>query len=714
MNYVLKGQISISLRDLAVTIILLICTSGVYVSAITADEPGIISLGSSVRRDQKWLSSDGMFAMGIFSLKTGANYLGIWYANITSPMRTRIIWVANRDNPASNSASLDFRLDGNLVLLDQGKQIWSSNTSRLNVSFAQLDKTGNFLLISRHNSSSNGAVAVWESFDTPCDTLIPGMKIGLGSKLTAWKDSNDPARGRYSVIVDNDYVVRLYWNSTVAYWTSGEFDGGSSTYSNVPSLKRVNKRYNQIKLVLSSGKLMLLWNSTELYERIVVSHRGYMELQQYIVDDNINIWQQLWFAPDDPCKVHKACGSYGVCTPQQDRVMECACATGFRVSDSKSWDAEDTSKGCVRLLPLNCTANGGTNDKFLQLGDVKINDGGSPSSATGGKSDGWCSRKCISDCSCVAYSYQRNGSCFTYSDASSFDLRNSSASVAAAKDIHIRFSARQRLAAVSPSLAPAPGVAMTHSHKSHTIVKIVLLLVLPLLALASGCLSWNWCRKRRSVLMSGLPNYDLIAETPHRFTYDELRIVTKNFSHKVGSGGFGDVYKGFLSDNRTLAVKRLKKSKQIEKEFQTEVLIIGAIHHQNLVRLLGFCAEGSHRLLVYEYLENSSLDRFLFKSGKKKTLSWGRRFSIAVGTARGLAYIHEECRDRIMHFDVKPANILLDHDFAAKLSDFGTAKLVDRDMSRVITRTRGTRGYMAPEWLAKLPITSKFSFLASF
>ncbi|XP_059068182.1 G-type lectin S-receptor-like serine/threonine-protein kinase At2g19130 [Cryptomeria japonica] len=274
MKYVLKGQISISLRDLALTLILLICSSGVYAFAITADETGTIGLGSSVRRDQKWLSSDGMFAMGIFSLKEGTNYLGIWYAKITSPMRSRIIWVSNRDNPASNSASVQFRLDGNLLLLDQGKQIWSSNTSRLNVSFARLDKTGNFLLISRHNSSSDGAVAVWESFGMPCDTLIPGMKLRFGSKLTSWKDSKDPAPGPYSVIVDKDFVLGLYWNSTVAYWTSGDFDNSSSTFSNMQFLRRVNKRYNQINLIFSSGKLVLFWNSTEFYERIVVSHRG--------------------------------------------------------------------------------------------------------------------------------------------------------------------------------------------------------------------------------------------------------------------------------------------------------------------------------------------------------------------------------------------------------------------------------------------------------
>ncbi|KAH9327994.1 hypothetical protein KI387_000102, partial [Taxus chinensis] len=140
---------------------------------------------------------------------------------------------------------------------------------------------------------------------------------------------------------------------------------------------------------------------------------------------------------------------------------------------------------------------------------------------------------------------------------------------------------------------------------------------------------------------------------------------------------------------------------------------VGNIQHVNLVRLRGFCAEASRRLLVYDYVPNGSLNSFLFsrnhsKSGEK-VLDWKTRFEIALGTAGGLVYLHEKCRDRIIHGDVKPENILLDADFSPKLADFGLAKLVDRNMSHVPTTTRGTRGYLAPEWISGLPINPKIA-----
>jgi len=132
------------------------------------------------------------------------------------------------------------------------------------------------------------------------------------------------------------------------------------------------------------------------------------------------------------------------------------------------------------------------------------------------------------------------------------------------------------------------------------------------------------------------------------------------------------------------------------------------IHHINLVRLRGFCSEGNKRALVYDYMPNGSLDAYLFtNSPGSKVLSWGQRFGVAVGVARGLAYLHEKCRECIIHCDIKPENILLDEELGAKLADFGMAKLVGHEFSRVLTTMRGTMGYLAPEWLTGAPVTAK-------
>lgn len=197
---------------------------------------------------------------------------------------------------------------------------------------------------------------------------------------------------------------------------------------------------------------------------------------------------------------------------------------------------------------------------------------------------------------------------------------------------------------------------------------------------------------------------------PNRFTYAELKAATNNFRDEVGRGGFGTVYKGVLPDQRQIAVKKLKGVSQGEGQFWAEVTIIGRIHHLNLVRMWGFCTEGEHRLLVYEYIPNGSLDKYLFgKPGKTVGLGWSTRYRIAVGVARAIAYLHEECLEWVLHRDIKPENILLDQSFCPKISDFGLAKLVDRERSPNVSNIKGTPGYLAPEyWMQKNePITAK-------
>ncbi|KAM0912586.1 hypothetical protein ACQ4PT_012704 [Festuca glaucescens] len=177
---------------------------------------------------------------------------------------------------------------------------------------------------------------------------------------------------------------------------------------------------------------------------------------------------------------------------------------------------------------------------------------------------------------------------------------------------------------------------------------------------------------------------------------------------KIGAGAFGSVFKGQFSDNTVVAVKKLEGLRQGEKQFRAEVSTLGTIQHVNLIRMLGFCSDGGadRKLLVYEYMPNGSLDHHLFRK-TFYVLSWQVRYQVGIGVAKGLAYLHERCRDCIIHCDVKPENILLDAAFAPKVADFGLAKLVGRDFSRVITTMRGTIGYLAPEWISGEAITAK-------
>ncbi|WMV16858.1 hypothetical protein MTR67_010243 [Solanum verrucosum] len=190
------------------------------------------------------------------------------------------------------------------------------------------------------------------------------------------------------------------------------------------------------------------------------------------------------------------------------------------------------------------------------------------------------------------------------------------------------------------------------------------------------------------------------SHAPKMYSYSDLKKITSSFSHKIGQGGFGQVYKGKLPDGRAVAVKVLTETNGDGEEYINEVASISRTSHVNIVGLLGFCYQGNRRALIYEYVSNGSLDKFL-NSGPSSTtctLEWTTLYSIAVGTARGLEYLHRGCNTRIVHFDIKPHNILLDEDFCPKISDFGLSRLCERKESILsMLGARGTAGYIAPE-----------------
>lgn len=192
----------------------------------------------------------------------------------------------------------------------------------------------------------------------------------------------------------------------------------------------------------------------------------------------------------------------------------------------------------------------------------------------------------------------------------------------------------------------------------------------------------------------------------------QIKAATSNFdaANKIGEGGFGSVYKGMLSDGTIIAVKQLSsRSKQGNREFVNEIGMISALQHPNLVKLYGCCTEGNQLLLVYEYMENNCLAHALFgkNSQCRLKLDWPTRRKICIGIARGLAYLHEESRLKIVHRDIKASNVLLDRDLNAKISDFGLAKLTEEDNSHISTRVAGTIGYMAPEYAMRGHLSSK-------
>lgn len=188
---------------------------------------------------------------------------------------------------------------------------------------------------------------------------------------------------------------------------------------------------------------------------------------------------------------------------------------------------------------------------------------------------------------------------------------------------------------------------------------------------------------------------------PRRYSYKDVQKMTNSLRDKLGQGGYGSVYKGELPDGSLVAVKILSESKGDGEEFLNEVASISRTSHVNIVTLLGFCSEGSKRALVYEFMPNGSLEKYIFAEGQAMDvdrLEWEKIYQIAIGVAHGLEYLHRGCNSRILHLDIKPQNILLDQDYCPKISDFGLSKLSNRKESAMsMMGARGTVGYIAPE-----------------
>lgn len=205
------------------------------------------------------------------------------------------------------------------------------------------------------------------------------------------------------------------------------------------------------------------------------------------------------------------------------------------------------------------------------------------------------------------------------------------------------------------------------------------------------------------------PDSGIIAGSKIFFSYEELMEMTNGFAREnvIGEGGFGCVYKGWMPDGRPVAVKQLKAgSGQGEREFRAEVEIISRVHHRHLVSLVGYCIAENQRLLIYEFVANKTLEHHLH-SKQLPVLEWAQRVKIAVGAAKGLAYLHEDCHPKIIHRDIKSANILLEDDFEAQVADFGLARLNDTTQTHVSTRVMGTFGYLAPEYASSGKLTDR-------
>ncbi|KAK6124445.1 hypothetical protein DH2020_041822 [Rehmannia glutinosa] len=669
--------------------------------------------------DQTLVSAAGEFELGFFPAGQSNNnwYIGIWYKNIEEKT---VVWIANRDSPLRNSSGI-LKInagDGNLVILDEaGKSVWSTNHSgEAENTVAELLDNGNFVL-RRENDENTPENYLWQSFDYPTDTMLPGMKLGWDSKtglhryITSWKSADDPSTGDYSFKLNINGFPEIYlMNKQVIDYRSGPWNG--LRFSGVPEMKpsplfsfifvtRPDEVYYSFNL-----------NNKSVYSRLVVKHGG--DLQRFTWIPTSKIWNLFWYAPKDQCDDYRECGVYGICDTNASPV--CKCMKGFEPNNLQAWNLRDGSDGCFRVSDLDCETDG-----FLHMKNVKLPESVTAFVDTQMNLD-QCRELCLRNCSCRGYSNANitagGSGCVIWAE-DLYDMRQY-AVAEGGQSFYFRVPA----ADLDPAGAVGSG---NDSNKTKQIIMVAGIIAGILLVGLAIFFVWKKGKPKNAqenIIEHRGPSErsrDLLLNTPtipskrdHTsenaaeeldlplIDISTLIIATDKFSdaNKIGQGGFGSVYKGVLVEGQEIAVKRLSKtSGQGIDEFKNEVKLIARLQHRNLVRLLGCCIEMEEKMLIYEYMENKSLDSILFKKEKSSMLNWKTRFNIICGTARGLLYLHQDSRFRIIHRDLKASNILLDKEMNPKISDFGMARIFGGDQTEATTkRVVGTYGYMSPEY----------------
>ncbi|QHO33473.1 hypothetical protein S245_028855 [Arachis hypogaea] len=641
-----------SLRMLLISLLLMSC-----MRTITSRDS--LEVGQSIQDGETLVSAGGSFELGFFSPGIPTNrYLGVWYRDASG--NSTVVWVANREIPIQSNSSGVLRLSkkGILQLLNgTNSTIWSSNTSdnTLGSSIAQLLDSGN--LVVKNGQSTEEKNFLWQSFDYPCDTLMPGMKLGLNLvtgfdiSMSSWKSAEDPAVGEYSVKFDpRGYPQLIQWKGSVKYFRTGTFNG--LYFTGYPTQE---DEYRQ-DFVLD--KTEVCWKF-EILDRSIF----YLYKLQPSGTSIGTVWKnqtrtKLELATIDGyngCGSYAFCGSNAICKVDAN-LASCECLKGYVPKFPQQWNMSNWSDGS-----LDCN----NTNSFLRYTDIKVPD---TSSSWYNKTMNLkeCENICLKNCSCVAYANLdiRNGGsgCLLWFNHL-IDMVQFSR---AGQDIYIK--------------VPTSELGNDHGYLKKKKVGIAIGVARIIQ------------RNRQGQKVTELPIFD----------FSVLVKATENFSssNKLGEGGFGSVYKGTLTNGQELAVKRLsKKSKQGLEEFKNEVALIAKLQHRNLVKLLGCCIQGVEKILIYEYMLNKSLDYFVFDEIRKKMLDWLKRFNIISGIAWGLLYLHQDSRLRIIHRDLKTSNILLDANLNPKISDFGLARTFLGDQLEANTnRVAGTYGYMPPEY----------------
>ncbi|KAJ9141471.1 hypothetical protein P3X46_032008 [Hevea brasiliensis] len=674
---------------------------------IVSSSKDTITINQVIQDGNLMISRENNFALGFFSPGSSRyRYLAIWYHKV---QEQTVLWVANRNDPINGTTGvLSMDHYGNLILYrnhDRKVSVWSTNVSVevTDTCVAQLLDTGNLILV--HNKSKR---VVWQSFDHPTDTVLPGMKLGFNRRTgiqhipISWRSADDPGTGNFSFRINPKGSPQAFLYRDTEYIWRG-YTWPLKSYADTSNVSFVNNDEEIYLAYYISDPSAIV--RTKLY------NSGHVKKLAWHEKDGK--WKEFWSLPMSLCYRYGYCGTYGICDlqDQTSREFECDCLPGYEPKFPRDWNIlKDASGGCVRKR-LESTSVCGQGEGFVKVAHVKIPDTSAAVWVSMNMSPKDCEKECRRNCSCSAYAsieIARQGTgCLTWCGELMDTVQNKK------KDMIFMFVLMQLTEMAQKSndfLKRKDMLAILVTSGFSAWLVIVILAYLWLKKKKKRVRNkWNkrWLETNSNSYyketlvgneVEGSISYPDIAF----FNLSTILAATNNFSpdNKLGQGGFGVVYKGKFSNGKEVAVKRLlNNSVQGMEEFKNEVMLTAKLQHKNLVKLIGCCIQGEEPILVYEYLPNKSLDSFIFDETRRLVLDWQKRFDIIVGIALGLVYIHQDSGLGIIHRDLKTSNILLDEGMNPKISDFGLARIFKSSQIQEKTnRIAGTFGYMPPEY----------------
>ncbi|XP_062171870.1 G-type lectin S-receptor-like serine/threonine-protein kinase LECRK3 isoform X2 [Alnus glutinosa] len=605
-NTALFHTMALALAYSLITLLLLVQSVPYSATAQTSTNKSLGSSLTAQNKDSYWASLSRDFAFGFQQIGKGGYLLAIWFNNI--PEKT-VVWSANGNNLAPRGSVVQLTADGQLLLNDPtGKQIWRANWDGSEVAYGAMLDSGNFVL-ARQDSHH-----LWQSFDHPTDTILPTQIMNKNSQLVARYAERNYSNGRFqfTLKLDGNLVLEARAfplnSSSFAYWSSETagtgfqvvFDQSGSLYVSGNSgsiLKNISEPTSSPKYY---------------YHRAILEYDGvfrhYLYRKSTTTADAGNWLMPIWspsssFIPSNICSIggetagSGACGFNSYCKLGDYGRRSCHCPNGYTFIDP-----DDVMKGCKQNFISQSCDEETDNFDFHRMPntDWPWHD----YEHFQGQTEVWCKKACLVDCFCAAAIY-RNGECWK----KKIPLSNGR------MDLSVRGSALIKFRKDNSTLNPSSAGRSTLLLSSSVFLNLLLLLAAFLVIFRL-----NYWKQEVLQVHQVMPGINL-----QSFTYEELRKATNGFKEELGRGAFATVYKGSLESDDIIhvAVKRLNNMvRQSDLEFKAELSAIGRTNHRNLVQLLGFCNEGEHRLLVYEFMSYGSVASLLFGGNKECKLRW--------------------------------------------------------------------------------------------